>query len=170
MTKHDSERRSFLLASGGALTIALAGCIGSETQVPGTVDEPDEADDTADDDGNGDVDDEVAAHLDGVGNFDEVHDYTGEEEVTVLNGEVDGIDQTFVFDPAAIRIEAGTTVVWEWAGGDTHSVTDVDGEFDSDLLSGDGETWDYTFDEPGTYLYVCTPHEALDQKGAVIVE
>ena len=147
-----------LKVGGAALMVAVAGCLG------------DDDDDGNGGGGNGDGEDGVDEFLSDVANYDGVEDFTGESAVTVLNGEVDGTGQQFVFDPAAIRVDAGTEVTWEWAGGDSHTVTHDDGEFDSDFISGDGETWSYTFDDPGTYLYYCAPHQALEQKGAVIVE
>ena len=33
-----------------------------------------------------------------------------------------------------------------------------------------GEVWSYTFNVPGTYRYVCLPHEQQGMLGTVIVE
>ncbi len=122
-------------------------------------------------DGGG-VPEEVSDHLSDVGNFDgTVADFTGEDTVGVTSGDVEGVDQQFAFGPAAIRVDSGTEVTWTWSGSDSHSVThDNGGAFDSGIESGDGTTFSYTFDEPGVYLYICIPHQALGQKGAVIVE
>ena len=147
-------RRTLLTASGAALTVAVAGCLGDD-------------DDGGNGGGNGG---EVDDFLSDVANYDSIEDLTGESSVTVENGEVDGAGQQFVYEPAAIRIDEGTEVTWEWVGGDSHTVTHDGGEFDSDFIAGDGETWSYTFDEAGTYLYYCAPHQALEQKGAVVVE
>ena len=114
----------------------------------------------------------VDSHLEHVDNYDgTIEDVTGADEVVVLTGELEDADQTFAFDPPAIRVDEGTTVVWEWVGEDgAHNVAHVNGEFESDVMDGEGETFSYTFDEAGTYLYVCQPHRALGMKGAVVVE
>jgi plastocyanin len=77
---------------------------------------------------------------------------------------VDIVD--FAFDPSSITIEAGGTVTWTNAGDVTHTVTADDGSFDSgDLASGD--TYSFTFDEPGTYTYFCEIHPNMT--GEIVV-
>ncbi|WP_123620803.1 halocyanin domain-containing protein [Halorubrum sp. CSM-61] len=108
--------------------------------------------------------------LDDVDNYDGTHDYTGQDEVTVAVGAVDGLK----FGPAAILIDPGTTVVWEWTGeGGAHNVVADDGTFDSgETVSEEGTTFEYTFDDAedgDTFNYLCTPHEAVGMKGSVAV-
>jgi halocyanin-like protein len=71
-----------------------------------------------------------------------------------------------------VAVSTGTTVVWEWTGeGGAHNVVAEDGTFDSgETVTEAGTTFEYTFEEAGTYTYVCTPHEAVGMKGAVYVE
>lgn len=165
MTEIDTERRKLLAAGGTAVAVGLAGCIGpfADSQgVPGTVErrEPDE----------NDVDDDWLDDAPNWDSPDDTVDLTGEDEVEVLNGEVEGFeDAPYVFEPADIVVDPGTTVVWVWSGTDGHSVTHENGEFDSDILDGDGTTWDYTFEEEGIYEYYCIPHRGLGQKGRVTV-
>ncbi len=61
------------------------------------------------------------------------------------------------FEPAELVIEAGTEVTWEWHGDAAHDVVGPD--FASDLQS--GGTYVHTFDESGTYTYVCEPHTGM---------
>lgn len=70
------------------------------------------------------------------------------------------------YTPARIEIDAGGTV--EWTNNDplAHTVTAVDGKFDSGLIQPGGK-WSHTFTEPGTYDFNCTPHPFM--KGVVIV-
>jgi len=108
--------------------------------------------------------------LDDVDNYDGTHDYTGQDEVTVEVGAVDGLK----FGPAAILIDPGTTVVWEWTGeGGNHNVVAEDETFDSgDPVGEAGTTFEYTFDDAedgDTFNYVCVPHEGVGMKGAVAV-
>lgn len=66
-----------------------------------------------------------------------------------------------------LRIKVGTTVTWTNDDDQAHTVTDVGGSFDSGFLE-PGETWSYTFDEPGDFEYFCQPHPWMRAK--VIVE
>lgn len=121
----------------------------------------------------GDVETQIEEYLADTPNWDgEIEDLTGEDDIVIENGDGDeiGVEGTFVFEPPAITIDAGTTVTWEWVGDDSHSVTHEDEEFDSETFGGDGETFEYTFEESGLYLYYCIPHRAMGQRGAVVVE
>jgi nitrite reductase (NO-forming) len=67
-----------------------------------------------------------------------------------------------------LTVSAGTTVTWTNDDpGMLHTITAVDGSFDSGFLN-DGDTWSYTFAEPGEFEYFCTPHPWMRAK--VIVE
>jgi len=108
--------------------------------------------------------------LDGVDNYDGTHDYRDEDEVVVEVGAGNGL----LFGPAAILIDPGTTVVWEWTGeGGGHNVVASDETFDSgDPVPDEGTTFEHTFDgteEGDVFNYVCTPHEAVEMKGVVAV-
>lgn len=66
-----------------------------------------------------------------------------------------------------LTVPAGTTVTWTNEDGMMHTVTAADGSFDSGFLN-EGDTFSYTFDEPGEYEYFCSPHPWMRAK--VIVE
>ena len=70
------------------------------------------------------------------------------------------------YDPAVIRIKAGTPVTWTNGDAVAHTVTADEGAFDSGFLN-PGQSWSFTFETPGTYTYYCTPHPWM--KGSVIV-
>lgn len=94
-------------------------------------------------------------------------DRTGQEEVAVAVGAGNG----FAFNPAPVRIDAGTTVVWEWTGrGGGHNVVAVDESFESALTAEAGHTFTHTFSESGTVEYVCTPHQTQGMRGVIVVE
>jgi len=138
-----SSRRSVL---AGVAAIATAGCLGGS--------EEDIESDTYGD------------WFRGANNFEGTVDRTDRSEVTVAVGAGDG----FAFDPAAVRVSTGTTVRWEWTGrGAQHNVVEEDGVFESELYFDEGETFSHTFDEPGVYRYVCTPHQTQGMLGAVEV-
>jgi plastocyanin len=64
---------------------------------------------------------------------------------------------SWTFDPATLDIRTGDTVVWHNTGRMEHSITALDGSFDSGLLA-PGATWSRTFDTPAFVDYRCTPH------------
>jgi plastocyanin len=67
------------------------------------------------------------------------------------------------YAPATRTIAAGTWVTWSNDGQDAHTVTAVDGAFDSgDLGPSEGFSW--YFDQPGTFEYVCTLHPWMTGK------
>jgi plastocyanin len=86
-----------------------------------------------------------------------------DQEVTVM------MEDNF-FDPANITVEPGTTVTWVQSGNNGHTTTSYDGLWDSGLLpGGSGQSFSFTFEEPGTYDYFCIPHEDLGMVGTVTV-
>jgi outer membrane protein assembly factor BamB len=72
----------------------------------------------------------------------------------------------FDFDPADLEIAADTTVTWTNEDDAPHTVTADNGEFDSDKLD-QGNTFSFTFDEPGTYPYHCDIHPRM--QGTIVV-
>jgi plastocyanin len=74
----------------------------------------------------------------------------------------------YKFEPALIEIKAGQTI--KWTNGEkraNHSIFfQGPSGFESDRLF-PGESWERTFDKPGTYLYTCGPHPEMT--GKVIV-
>ncbi|MFT4957878.1 MAG: halocyanin-like protein, partial [Halobacteriales archaeon] len=105
--------------------------------------------------------------LDDANNYEQTVDMTGSDSVTVEVGAGDGL----AFGPAAVAVSSGTTVTWEWTGeGGDHNVSGSDGNFDSETAGEEGHTFEHTFEESGTYTYVCTPHEAVGMLGAIHVE
>jgi plastocyanin len=72
----------------------------------------------------------------------------------------------FAFNPATVTVSAGTTVTWTNQDLAPHTATAEDGSFDTGRLN-QGESGSVTFDQPGTYAYVCTFHPSM--KGTVVV-
>src|SRR5210317_2637765 len=77
------------------------------------------------------------------------------------------------FSPKVIRVEPGTTVIWESGGANDHNVIASDGSWQA--ISSDyfeygiitkGDQYEYTFDEPGVYEYYC-PYHGTNNKGMV---
>jgi plastocyanin len=98
------------------------------------------------------------------------------------------------FVPEERTVPAGTTVVWRNTDRGVHTVsayadgipegTDyfASGGFDTEQAARDGwfagteggidpqDTYEYTFEQPGTYNYFCIPHERAGMVGTVVVD
>ena len=72
----------------------------------------------------------------------------------------------FAFEPPVVDVSAGTRVTWMNHDPEEHTVTAEDGSFGSDPLAS-GQSFRFTFDEPGTYAYFCAIHPTM--KGTVEV-
>jgi alcohol dehydrogenase (cytochrome c) len=87
----------------------------------------------------------------------------GVDKVEIANN-----NREYGYGPSRIRIKAGTTVTWTNVGDLNHTATAMEKrEWDTgDLAPGNSKT--ITFNEPGVYYYICTPHPWM--YGQVIVE
>jgi LPXTG-motif cell wall-anchored protein len=72
----------------------------------------------------------------------------------------------FDFTPAQITIDQGDTVTWRNDGPSAHSATASDGSFDTGIFPAGGSR-SQTFNEAGTFSYICTPHPNM--RGTVVV-
>jgi len=148
------NRREFLRTAGGAAGGAAA---------VSTATGPAAA---AESGGGGGTSPDFGGYLDGANNYSgSVVDETGSDEVSVDVGAGDGL----AFGPAAVHVDNGATVVWEWTGqGGAHNVVSEDGVFDSGSTKSSG-TYEYTFEEDGIYPYFCEPHKGSGMLGAIVV-
>lgn len=75
----------------------------------------------------------------------------------------------FAFGPATLTVKRGTTVTWINKDGDAHTVTAVGAKplFGSNPLD-TGDSFSFTFNEPGTYAYFCKIHPTM--KGVIVVQ
>jgi plastocyanin len=80
--------------------------------------------------------------------------------------------QNIQFDPADVTVDAGETVTWVNDEAVPHDVEGdgPGGQFSSGPEGGmqEGDTFSHTFEEPGTYEYVCRVH-APGMAGTVTV-
>jgi plastocyanin len=137
------KRRTFLATAAGVSTTALAGCIGSSLSQP-----------------------------------------SNEYDVGMSHHS---------YLPEAIEVQVGETVVWGNSGSRGHTVTAYESEipdgatyfasggFETEQAARDawrsggggniapGDTFEHTFEVPGTYGYVCIPHEPQGMVGTVTV-
>lgn len=163
-------RRDLLALSAGAGAVGIAGATGSVGAQEPTRTSPGEGTTTQQAPEEREVPD-FDGYLDEVSNFDgTVVDERGSETVTVDVG-APGNGGNFAFGPAAVHVDAGTTVRWEWTGrGNQHNVVALEGGFDSgDPIAEAETTFTHTFEDDGIYRYLCEPHEQLQMKGAIVV-
>ena len=151
------ERRRFIRllgATGAAGTVGLAGCLNGGD------------DGTAGDDGTGDGNGDGNQTGDGDGEDEGVPDYV---EVTA------GPQGAWRFEPEEVEVAVGGTVEWYFASAG-HNVTshpdaspkceNPEGAEPFKSYEGDNHTaisdvdstFSHTFETPGEYTYVCTPH------------
>jgi plastocyanin len=72
----------------------------------------------------------------------------------------------FAFGPAEVTIAAGGTVTWTNTDNQPHTATSS-GTFDTgSIAAGDSAT--VTFDEPGTFTYVCSFHPFMTATVTVV--
>ena len=95
------------------------------------------------------------------------------------------------FDPGSLTVDADRTVTWENSTNEAHTVTAVESSLPegadffssggagsedeasdgvADELIQPGDTFEFTFSEPGTYRYYCIPHRADGMEGTIVVE
>lgn len=85
-------------------------------------------------------------------------------------------DAPYAFEPTERTVDAGTTVRWVHTHDVSHTITSTDsheerepnGEFD-ETMSSEGDTFEFTFEEPGTYHFYCKPHSSF-MVGTIHVE
>jgi amicyanin len=74
------------------------------------------------------------------------------------------------YSPAKITVKVGSKVTWTNQDSMQHNVApdeDYGDEFRGSELLNRGETYSFTFNQPGTYTYHCTPHPFMH--GTVVV-
>src|SRR5881392_850794 len=71
------------------------------------------------------------------------------------------------FDPDALQIAPGETVVWTNRDDRDHTVTAKDGSFKSDNLS-KADTFEHVFKKTGKFSYACSYHPRM--KGSIVVK
>lgn len=79
---------------------------------------------------------------------------------------IDVIDDRFV--PRELTVKRGTVVVFKNSGANYHSVAAKDGNFTSGQIA-PGESFSFTADTPGEYLYICRHHARQGMIGTIIV-
>jgi plastocyanin len=73
----------------------------------------------------------------------------------------------FMFGPASLTVKTGTRVTWVNRDDEPHTIASATGLYRSGALDTGGE-FHFTFEQPGTYHYMCTIHPQM--LGTIIVE
>ena len=93
------------------------------------------------------------------------------DTVTVKMGADNGM---LAFDPANVTIKAGDTVKWVNNKLPPHNIIFEDkglaNKSHDQLMFSPGESYEMTFDSPGTYSYYCAPHRGAGMAGKVTVQ
>ena len=77
------------------------------------------------------------------------------------------------FEPSTLTIKAGDTVKWVNNKLPPHNIIfegDAANKSHDQLMFSPGESYEVTFDNPGTYSYYCSPHRGAGMAGKVVVE
>lgn len=78
--------------------------------------------------------------------------------------------EKFAFNPETLTIKPGTTVTWKNRDAVDHTIIAESGstiQFRSKEL-GSGDSYSFTFSEPGTYPYYCSIHPSM--RGTIVVQ
>jgi len=94
----------------------------------------------------------------------EATEETTEDESASAGGETAIEISGFAFGAGETTVPVGTTVTWTNADSAPHTVTADDGSFVSGNMN-TGDTFTFTFDEPGTYAYYCEYHGGAGGEG-----
>ncbi|MFC7131900.1 MULTISPECIES: halocyanin domain-containing protein [Salinibaculum] len=164
MTESDADlsRRAFMRTAAGTATAAAATGTASAAESNES-----SGNESSGGGGGGGGPPDLGGYLDGANNYEgSVVDQRGQSEVTV---DVGAGSNGLAFGPAAVHVDNGATIVWEWTGeGGNHNVISEDDVFDSGPAKASG-TFEHTFNEDGIYPYFCSPHRASGMLGAVVV-
>ncbi|HLZ27568.1 MAG TPA: plastocyanin/azurin family copper-binding protein, partial [Chloroflexota bacterium] len=87
-------------------------------------------------------------------------------DMTSVNIVEPRVEAKWGYAPGTLRVQPGSWITWSNAGQDPHTVTAIDGSFDSGNLD-PSEGFSWFFPDAGTFPYVCTLHPWM--KGKVIV-
>jgi plastocyanin len=74
--------------------------------------------------------------------------------------------ENFVFAPRDVVVSPGATITWTNGDDIPHNLVSAEQRFRSPLLD-TGESYSFTFEQPGTYVYFCSLHPHMT--GRIVV-
>ena len=92
--------------------------------------------------------------------------FAAEVTIEMLNKDADG--NKMVFGQEVVKIEVGDTVTW-LPSSKGHNVEMISSPNKMKFKSKNGKEAKITFDTPGIYYYLCTPHKGMGMIGLVVV-
>jgi len=103
------------------------------------------------------------------GGDDDTDAYGESSPVSLEGGSVTVEMSDIRFQPQGIKVKVGTSVTWVNRDEVPHNVRQVESEFLSPDVMALGQSFTFTFGNPGRFRYQCTLHHP-DMNGVVIVE
>ena len=91
---------------------------------------------------------------------------TSTNPVSTTSSQVSVSISNFTFVPASEVVKTGTVVVWTNNDSVVHTVNG--GSIFSSAVLQPGDTFSFTFNQPGTFNYTCSIHPSM--KGRIIVQ
>jgi len=92
--------------------------------------------------------------------------FAAELEIEMLNKDADG--NKMVYSQEIARIDVGDTITW-LPTTKGHNVEMIASPNNMKFKSKNGKKAEITFDTPGIYYYLCTPHKGMGMIGLVVV-
>ena len=92
--------------------------------------------------------------------------FAAEVTVEMLNKDADG--NKMVFSQEVVKVDVGDTVTWI-PSSKGHNVEMISSPNEMKFKSKNGKEAKITFDTPGIYYYLCTPHKGMGMIGLVVV-
>ena len=92
--------------------------------------------------------------------------FAAEVAIEMLNKDSDG--NKMVFSQEVVKVEVGDTVTW-LPSSKGHNVEMISSPNKMKFKSKNGREAKITFDTPGIYYYLCTPHKGMGMIGLVVV-
>jgi len=92
--------------------------------------------------------------------------FAADLEIEMLNKDADG--NKMVYSQEIARIDVGDTITW-LPTTKGHNVEMIASPNNMKFKSKNGKKAEITFDTPGIYYYLCTPHKGMGMIGLVVV-
>ena len=92
--------------------------------------------------------------------------FAADVAIEMLNKDADG--NKMVFSEEVVKVDVGDTVTW-LPSSKGHNVEMISSPNKMKFKSKNGKEAKITFDTPGIYYYLCTPHKGMGMIGLVVV-
>ena len=93
--------------------------------------------------------------------------FAADVAIEMLNKDADG--NKMVFSEEVVNVDVGDTVTW-LPSSKGHNVEMISSPNKMKFKSKNGKEAEITFETPGIYYYLCTPHKGMGMIGLVVVD